>query len=193
MTVRSGSELLIERLRADTATDVDVPSMVHDEVESNADLYQLTPPAYTQSIADGETAVDATAAREEKSPQVPEWSPERVVLLQTSPRPVSEHTVDRPATSLHILQNNAREGTVVLVPTGPTPALGHYLTEPTTTASLVGARACSILHDRPAIWLVKNRKMALSPLAAAVLTKEGLIRAKDLELSVHFPSASATY
>jgi hypothetical protein len=193
MTVRSGSNPLIQWLRTDTALDVDVPSMVHDEVGSNADLYQLTPPTYTQSIADGETAVDATAAREEKSPQVPVGSPERALLAQTSPRALSEHTVDRPTTPLHILQNNAREGTAVLVPTGPTPAFGHYLTEPTTTASLVGARACSIFHDRPAIWLVRNRKMALSPLAATVLVKEGLVRAKDLELSVYFPSASATY
>jgi len=169
-------------------TDADASSMVHVEVASNADLYTLTPPAYTQSIAEGEMTVDAEATQEEKSPQVSEQSPERNVLVQTSPRAMSEHTIPRPETPLHVLQNRARESTAPVAPSGPTPVLGHYLTEPVTTASLVGIRPCSILHDRPAIWLVKKKKMALSPLAAAVLTKEGLLGAKDLELSVHFLS-----
>jgi hypothetical protein len=59
---------------------------------------------------------------------------------------------------------------------------GHYLTEPLTTANLAGVRECSILRDRPAVWLVKRKSMALSPLAAAVLTQEGLIGVKDLQL-----------
>ena len=59
---------------------------------------------------------------------------------------------------------------------------GHYLTEPLTAANLAGVRECSILRDRPAVWLVKRKKIALSPLAAAVLIQEGLIRVKDLQL-----------
>jgi hypothetical protein len=157
------------------------------EVLSNHDLYIVTPPAYTQSIAEGEQTVDAEAVQEEKS-QLPQRPSSRDSLALTSPRAVSEHSdPPRPATPLHVLQERAR-GNIPLAPTGPTPVLSHYLTEPAATVSLIGARSCSILHDRPAIWLVKKKKMALSPLAAAVLTKEGLIGAKDLELSVllHF-------
>jgi len=156
--------------------------MVHVEVESNADLYNLTPPTYTQSIADGEQTVDCEAVREEKNRRAAEQAQLSEALTHTSPRPVVEHMVPRPETPLRILQERAREHTATIVPTGPTPVLTHYLTEPVVTASLAGARACSILHDRPAIWLVKKRKMALSPLAAAVLTREGLIGAKELEL-----------
>jgi hypothetical protein len=108
------------------------------------------------------------------------------MLAQTSPQPISEHSIARPPNPTDVLQDRAQENTSALVSTGPSPVLSHYLTEPVATASLVGARACSILHDRPAIWLVKNKKMALSPLAAAVLTKEGILNAKDLELSVAF-------
>lgn len=176
----------------DSKADEDTALLVHVEVESNADLYNLTPPAYTQSIAEGERTADAEATQDEKPSPVHERSPERHVLAQTSPRPMSvhtiprralsEHSVVRPVTPLSVLQERAQENTALLAPTGPSPTLSHYLTEPVATASLVGARECSILRDRPAIWLVRNRKMALSPLAAAVLTKEGLLGAKDLEL-----------
>ncbi|KAF2027095.1 hypothetical protein EK21DRAFT_102830 [Setomelanomma holmii] len=160
---------------------------------SNADLYTITPPAYMQSVADGEVMVDAEATRDEKiiSPNPSRNSVssfEHETLVPTSPRPTSVHSSQRPSTPLHVLQQRAREHTAFVAPTGPTPQLMHYLTEPTVTAALVGARACSILHDRPAIWLVKGKKMALSPLAAAVLSKEGLIGAKDLELMSQHPS-----
>ena len=159
---------------------------------SNADLYHLTPPAYTQSMADGEVSIDAEAVRQEKA-RVPEPSshpsspvghqlqqqPSHASSSRNGPAPAEpqiEHAALVPQLSPHVPSN--------------TPVFGHYLTEPVTTADLVGTRACSILHDRPAIWLVRRKKMALSPLAAAVLTKEGLIRVKDLELSV-LPSARA--
>jgi hypothetical protein len=151
------------------------------EVISNHDLYIVTPPAYTQSIAEGEQTVNAEAVQEEK-PQLHQRPFDRESLALTSPRAVSEHSdPPRPTTPLHVLQERAR-GNIPLAPTGPAPVLSHYLTEPAATFSLIGARSCSILHDRPAIWLVKKQKMALSPLAAVVLTKEGLIGAKDLEL-----------
>jgi hypothetical protein len=159
------------------------------EVISNADLYNVTPPAYTQSIADGETTVDAEATQAEKTDvHVP--SPPRDELAQTSPRPASVQPDPRPSTPLYVLQQRAREHTALplVAPTGPTPQITHYLTEPTATAALVGARACSILPDRPAIWLVKRKKMALSPLAAAVLTKEGLLDPRKLELYVSIPT-----
>jgi hypothetical protein len=161
--------------------DADDSSMVHVEAESNADLYNMTPPAYTQSIAEGERTVDCEAIRDEKDRRAAERLA-REDSAPNSPRPIIGDVSPRPTTPLHVLQERAREHTATLQPTGPTPVFTHYLTEPATTASLVGSRACSILHDRPAIWLVKKKKMALSPLAAAVLTMEGLIGAKDLEL-----------
>ncbi|KAF2821019.1 hypothetical protein CC86DRAFT_303644 [Ophiobolus disseminans] len=162
--------------------------MVHVETQSNADLYTLTPPAYTQSLNANERTIDAEAIQEEKSTHVLERSPERDVLAQNSPRPTSERSTARPETPLHVLQDRARENTAPIMPSGSPPVLGHYLTEPATTAALVGVRACSILQDRPAIWLVKNKKMALSPLAAAVLTKEGILNPKNLELISQHPS-----
>lgn len=67
--------------------------------------------------------------------------------------------------------------------------MSHYLTEPYTEAALVGIRPCSILYDRPAIWLVKRKKIALCALVAAVLIKEGLIIPKDLELITQHAAA----
>ncbi|KAF1850587.1 uncharacterized protein K460DRAFT_271296 [Cucurbitaria berberidis CBS 394.84] len=156
-----------------------------EPVLSNADLYVTTPPAYTQSIAEGEISVDAEAAQGEK-PEVFERSPER----STSSYHPLQQQISNASTTRDIpqLQEQGLErefhahNTTPQVPAVSAPVLGQYLTEPVSTANLVGVRACSILHDRPAIWLVKRKKTALSPLAAAVLTKEGLIGAKDLEL-----------
>jgi hypothetical protein len=114
---------------------------------------------------------------------------EESLLGRASPRAMSDSILDnRPATPLHVLQERAREQTGHLVPTGPTPLLTHHLIDPAVTVALVGARECSILHDRPAIWLVRKNKMALSPLAASVLVKEGILNPKHLELSVECPS-----
>lgn len=167
-------------------TDADTISLIHVEpVVDNADLYAMTPPAYTQSIAEDEVSVDAEAIREGK-PEAFERSPERgtpsnyplqqhMSNASSSRAQQEEHEEERQPQA----QNNTPQATPA-----SSPVLGHYLTEPVTTANLAGVRACSLLRDRPAIWLVKRKKMALSPLAAAVLTKEGLINAKDLELSV---------
>jgi hypothetical protein len=160
---------------ADTSTDqpVDTPE--------NADLYSVTPPRYTESIAEGETRVEASASQGHKPPAHEQPTPHDSLDL-ASPRALSDHAdPPRPTTPLHVLQERAR-GNVPLAPTGPAPTLTHYLTDPATTVSLIGARTCSILRDRPAIWLVKNKTMALSPLAAAVLTKEGLVNPRQLEL-----------
>ncbi|CAO2653445.1 Nn.00g028560.m01.CDS01 [Neocucurbitaria sp. VM-36] len=169
-----------------SVADVDTLSLIHVEpIVSNADLYAMTPPAYTQSIAENEVSVDAEAVRQGK-PEAFERSPERDL---PSNYPLQQH-MSNASSSRDASQQQEREagqesqarGNTPQATSVSNPVLGHYLTEPVTTANLVGVRACSILHDRPAIWLMKRKKMALSPLAAAVLTKEGLIRAKDLEL-----------
>jgi hypothetical protein len=161
-----------------------MPTDVDSEATSNADLYIVTPPAYTRSIADDERRVDAEAVQEDK-PHTPQHTVQHDPLGQISPRAMSDNQSDaRPATPLHVLQDRARERTGNLAPTGPTPALSHHLTHPAVVLSLIGARTCSILPDRPAIWLVRKKKMALSPLAAAVLVKEGLLNPRNLELSV---------
>jgi hypothetical protein len=148
--------------------------MLHVDTDSDADLYVVTPPTYTQSIADGEVAVDAEVTRDEK-PRVPEQSVQGDALVHTSPRPTSEHL---------ILQPDARySGMAQQAPPYDTTPASAYLTEPVVTAALVGTRACSIFSDQPAIWLVKRHKTALSLLAAVVLMKEGLVNMKDLELS----------
>jgi hypothetical protein len=42
---------------------------------------------------------------------------------------------------------------------------------------------CSVLNDRPAAWTVKKKRgMALCPLAAAILVREGILSTKHLEL-----------
>jgi hypothetical protein len=151
------------------------------ETPDNADLYSVTPPRYTESIAEGETRVEASASQDQK-PSAPEQPSPHGSLDLASPRALSDYAdPPRPTTPLHVLQERAR-GNAPLAPTGPAPKLAHYLTDPATTVSLIGTRTCSILRDRPAIWLVKNKTMALSPLAAAVLTKEGLVNPRQLEL-----------
>jgi hypothetical protein len=170
-------------------TDTDAASMRPAETPDNADLYTVTPPRYTQSIAEGEISVEGEASQMDKD-TVPERPTERDSLGLASPRAISEHSdTPRPTTPLHVLQERAR-GNIPLAPTGQAPNLTHYLTGSATTVSLIGARTCSILRDRPAIWLVKNNTMALSPLAAAVLTKEGLLNPRQLELLV--PSITLT-
>lgn len=171
----------------------------------------MTPPVYTQSIADGEVSVDAEAERQEK-PHAFERSPERGVpsrrpLRQQLSNTPSDGNLQRqlsnapsdhnPPSNRSIEHEEPESSQAQAQPTpsprysGSPPGYGHYLTEVVDEANLVGAIACSILHDRPAIWLVRKKKMALSPLAAAVLTTEGLIRPKDLDLSV-FPCTTHT-
>lgn len=161
---------------------------------SNADLYALTPPAYTQSIANGEVTVDAEATKNEKADADGRSLEQSMHLHHPQEQPVSNAPSSGDGTRLGELGvepdvqgqvNHPSTSSTLPSTTTTTPVIGHYLTDPVTTANLVGVRPCSILQDRPAIWLVKRRKMALSPLAAAVLTHEGLIRTKDLELYVH--------
>ncbi|KAH8725638.1 hypothetical protein GQ44DRAFT_706876 [Phaeosphaeriaceae sp. PMI808] len=185
---RAGSPLTSSEMANNTTQIDQADTSPLDELMSDADLYVVTPPAYTQSIADGEVTIDAEAVQDEKPPTIPERSSERDALLPTSSRPMSTQPTPRSETPPDVEQARKQED-VAVESMGPPPEFGHYLTEPGVIASLVGIRACSILHDRPAVWLVKNSKMALSPLAAAVLTKEGLIGVKELELVSQHPSA----
>ncbi len=150
----------------------------------------MTPPAYTQSVANDEVSVDAEAVRQEK-PRRRTSSTEHPLHQTTSNASSSRHVPqsDTHREELQIQSPQALPPTppdLTPCPSAPStaPVLTHYLTEPVATADLVGVRPCSILQDRPAIWLIRRKKMALSPLAAAVLLQEGLIRTKNLELSV---------
>lgn len=152
---------------------------------------------YTQSIADGESIVDAEAIQEEK-PEVFDRTLERLTpplqlprqRVHTSESPVAAQLPTRLVEETREIDHDSSVQRD-LSPTHLETAvmLDNYLTEPVTTANLVSVRPCSILPDRLAIWLVRRRTMALSSLAAAVLTQEGLIRFKDLELSVNKMSA----
>jgi hypothetical protein len=143
-------------------------------------------PEYTHLATSGEISVDAEATRSEKtrvSDQSPAYDagPDQPLQLQVSDRQSEEQSL-RGEYEYHIQQDITGQGNRSEIRTTAAPALTHHLTEPVATASLASVRACSILNDRPAVWLVKRKSMALSPLAAAVLTKEGLVQAKDLQL-----------
>ncbi|XP_014558170.1 hypothetical protein COCVIDRAFT_25282 [Bipolaris victoriae FI3] len=75
------------------------------------------------------------------------------------------------------------EGTPLVDPISASHVRYHHLADPVVAENHAGVCSCSILHDRPAVWLVKKKKnIALSSLAAAILTKEGLLEAKELQL-----------
>ena len=141
----------------------------------NADLYTMDLPEYTQQVAGGEISVDAESTQNEKQ-RNQEQSPAYDPLPSPESRSLQEeHDYNiQPDVSD---QNNPSHTR----PSNP-PALTHDFTEADATDSIASVRACSILHDRPAVWLVKRKSLALSPLAAAVLTKEGLLQSKDLHL-----------
>jgi hypothetical protein len=151
----------------------------------NADLYTMDLPEYTQQVTSGELSVDAEATRGEK-PRIQAQSPAYGPL--PSPAPLPQDTNSRceerslgGECQYHIQQGVNDQGKTSTPSTNP-PILAYYLAEPVATASLASVRACSILGDRPAVWLVKRKSLTLSPLAAAVLTKEGLVQAKELQL-----------
>jgi hypothetical protein len=152
----------------------------------NADLYTMDLPEYSQQVTSGELSVDAEATRGKK-PRVQAQSSAYGPL--PSPAPLPQDTDSRGEEQslggeyqYHIQQGVNDQGETSTTPSTNPPILTYYLAEPVATASLASVRACSILGDRPAVWLVKRKSLALSPLAAAVLTKEGLVQAKELQL-----------
>lgn len=164
----------------------DASSLVHvSPTAENADLYTMDLPEYTHLATSGEISVDAEATRNEKtqvSDQSPAYDagPGQPLQLQISDRQSEEQGLSGEY-EYHIQQDIRGQENSSEIRTAA-PVITHHLTEPVATASLASVRACSILNDRPAVWLVKRKSMALSPLAAAVLTKEGLVQAKDLQL-----------
>lgn len=128
------------------------------------------------SAADGESTLDAEEYRPEKS-----QAPGSSHPLQQS------HTVGS-SSSLKAYPSSAYDQSQ----TGPSheedapPPFSDlppdYFTELTNNAAAVHTKRCSILKERPATWLIKGKSMALCPLAATVLTKEGLLKARNLEL-----------
>ncbi|KAF2122252.1 hypothetical protein BDV96DRAFT_663272 [Lophiotrema nucula] len=157
---------------------------------SNADLYNMTPPAYVMSAAEGEVSLDAEAARPEKTPSALASHPPSQPASQADTYSVrgdnhSIHDSLQPQDSLHLRHpeppyaESSSSATPIELPADAPPV---YFQELEIDAKKVHVRTCSILRDRPAIWSIKRRNIALSPLAATVLLKEGLVRKKDLEL-----------
>lgn len=155
---------------------------------SNADLYNtMTPPAYTLSVASSEVAIEATAYEQEKlhlhNDDTPPYrnNPESPRAIQADSHPV-----------LHIASGTE-------APDRATSDSSGHFTAITSDAALAHLRKCSVLPDRPAVWLVKRKNYALSNLAAAILVKEGLLRTKDLvlyvylmvQLHLHIPSSTS--
>ncbi|RAR11807.1 sterol 3-beta-glucosyltransferase [Stemphylium lycopersici] len=172
----------------------------------NADLYDTDLPEYSPLVTNGELSVEAEEMRDEKdgaenrlprqslSPAYEEY--------QTRPLPSPTHD-DHPSQRWWQNYLDSQDGgqngglehdhtpghhtpteentPLVVSPTASYSDHSH-LTEPLTNANLAGLRTCSILHDRAATWIIRKRDLPLSTLAAAVLTKEGLLQPKELKL-----------
>ncbi|KAF1952325.1 hypothetical protein CC80DRAFT_422782 [Byssothecium circinans] len=157
-------------------TGLDHVSQTHVGNESNLDLY-ASPPSYAQSVASDEHSLDVNAAQPEKPPrtQNPEFNANDNSSLHNG---LNSHPVSR--------------GTIQLLYAGPNHDALHtsqstdlppdYFTELTNNAATAHVKRCSLLRERPATWLVKNKGLALCPLSATILMREGVLRQKDLEL-----------
>jgi hypothetical protein len=173
----------------DRNAGTDTPSSVHTEpTAENADLFARGPPEYTQEVTSGEISVDAKAIRTEKA-QTEDRSPayDTTPSQPLAPQDSNTHNEERTRHGeyeYHIHQDGSEQEVPSPTRSMNAPASIHHFTEPVVPASLASVRACSIFGDRPAVWLVKQKSAALSPFAAAVLTKEGHIQAKDLQLYV---------
>ncbi|KAF2193276.1 glycosyltransferase family 1 protein [Zopfia rhizophila CBS 207.26] len=167
--------------------EVESSSHLNVETMSNADLYCITPPAYAMSAGDNEVSIEVQDVQDEKAgpPQTP--PPTRDANTQD---PIST-SADEPITPtprhpdlpppalpifIHVDEPNAPASRY---PDHPPPI---YISAAAINAAAIHVKRCSILPNRPAAWLVKRKNLALSALVAAVLTKEGIIRQKDLEL-----------
>ncbi|ORX98731.1 hypothetical protein BCR34DRAFT_668648 [Clohesyomyces aquaticus] len=152
----------------------DASSMVHIETMSNDDLYCMTPPAYAASAAQDEVSIDAeNALHLEDSKRALSESPndeERGTNVQVPAQILEQESITPTSTPLSVPAPRPTESPPV------------YFQALAMSAAAAHIKKCSIFPNRQAVWLVKKRNMALSPLAAAVLTKEGLLRSKDLEL-----------
>lgn len=136
-------------------------------MQSNSDLY--APPAYSVTTTSGEASLDAEAFVPEKTP----------LLERPQERPQSHGTGndDHSSPSYTADASVPREER----PISRQPTLNRKPVDWGNTGDC-GIR-CSVLEDRPATWTVKKKRgMALSPLAAAVLLRDGILSTKQLQL-----------
>ncbi|KAF2451079.1 hypothetical protein P171DRAFT_427302 [Karstenula rhodostoma CBS 690.94] len=139
-------------------------SSAREEVQSNTDLY--APPAYTVISTSGEESLDAEA-----------FVPEKTPLLE---RPQSADRNDRPSPSYAPESSGSRDERP---PSRGSPQAVPARKPIDWTRDNANAIRCSVLNDRPATWTVKTKKgMALCPLAAAVLLRDGILGPKHLQL-----------
>lgn len=130
----------------------------------------MTPPAYSEIASEHEISLDVQATVPEKRREpTPSYTP-------LTPLPSGSNQAERV---------NEEPATRVTTQTTEPP-----ITTATDTTHLFLVKRCSILPNRPAAWIVKRRDLALSPLAATVLLKNGLITIKDLDIDV--PSDDST-
>jgi hypothetical protein len=157
--------------------------LVNNDTVSNADLYCMTPPAYAQSAADNEISVDAEAVQSEKAGmsglvQTPSHQSHAERNISTPDQPSRQPPSIHPSeATLELPSPMAESPSSGSIPNELPPVYFQQLTQ---DAAIASVRRCSILPNRPAVWMVKRRDIALSPLAAAVLLKEGIVRSKDL-------------
>ncbi|KAF1976648.1 hypothetical protein BU23DRAFT_551571 [Bimuria novae-zelandiae CBS 107.79] len=137
------------------------PSSRQSDEHSNADLY--APPAYTITSTPGEASLDVEAFVPEKTP----------LLTQNQTNPPDEGDASGASPSYPASLQDA----------SPLPSPLMPARKPIDWASNTTSLRCSVLPSRPATWTVRGKKgMALSPLAAAVLVREGILPAKHLSL-----------
>ncbi|KAF2736729.1 hypothetical protein EJ04DRAFT_510838 [Polyplosphaeria fusca] len=173
--------------RDEQPDDIDASSFLQVETGSNADLYCLTPPAYAMSAAEGEVSLDAEAAVNEKT-DIPGPSNSRdldaqshrshlsVVTLPAEVREQVSITVATPDDQPRLMQQHPASSPI------PSDLPPVYFQPLVVDAAHANVKACSVMRNRPAVWSVKRKNISLSPLAATVLIKEGLVRPRDLDL-----------
>ncbi|KAH7562778.1 hypothetical protein BM1_02298 [Bipolaris maydis] len=174
-----------------------------DTPRESVDLDNICLPEYTQLVANEQRTIDAEDIRNTKS-HVEYRSPEyenhpalRSLSLvyednqgQLPPSPAyEEHQTQRADSPIHEDQDSQISLQQRLESHNQSSDVqqgrlsdNHTPIGEVVTSNHAGVRSCSILHDRPAAWLAKKKNIPLSSLAAAVLTKEGLLEAKELQL-----------
>lgn len=188
------------------------PIPVRQTSRDNADLYGKDLPEYSPLVTNGERSLEAQETQNEKEgtqTRIPEYGdhPPCQSLspayeeYQTQPLPSPTHNArfyqrwQQQHSNLQDghnsdLEHNHTPGRhtsteenapLIVSPTASNPDQYH-VTESLTTANRAGVRTCSILHDHAAAWIIRKRDLPLSTLAAAVLTKEGLLQPKELKL-----------
>ena len=165
----------------------------------HSDLYTSDLPSYTQTASIGERSIDAQAVRISKATASPECLPPyKAYSTQLSPK---HHVLSKAGSVRSSDAKQLQQSGAISVHNGPVPIRADKLflagstpaggpmhtrslieTNTATHADLTSIRRCSLLQNRPAVWFVRRKNTALSALAGAVLTKDGLLEAKDLQL-----------